>query len=229
MRNARESTLAGIGTVVAFAGFEHGLGELLQGPVAPPGLAIQSWPHSQFFRSLSGEPAMTVIPNLAASGIATMALSVALLVWTVRFVGRRYSAAVIAALSIALLLVGGGFAPPVLGLVLAIAATKVRSPLPWWRTRSPGTARRVLSVAWPLLFGASVASLIVTILGVASLAYFLGVESETLTLGLLLAMLVLLALALVSSMARDAEAQRSADPTDMPGHGSQADSTPPVR
>jgi hypothetical protein len=165
---------------------------------------IQSWPNSEFLASLGGEPAMTLIPNLAVSGLFTMALSVALFVWVVWFVGRRYSALVIAGLSLALLLVGGGFGPPVLGLILAAAATRVRSDLPWWRERCPVRVRESLSAAWPLLLAGAIVSWLAMLFGVAALAYFFALESVAFTVGLLLTAFMLLLLALVSSMARDA-------------------------
>lgn len=204
MREARQLTLSGTGAIVAFAGFEHGLGELLQGPVGPEGLVIQSWPDSEFYASLSGEPAMTLIPNLAFSGLLTMALSVALFIWVVWFVGRRYSACVIAGLSVALLLVGGGFGPPVLGLILAAAATRVRSDLPWWRERCSARVRESLSAAWPFLLAGAFFTWLAMLFGVPALAYFFAFESVAFIVGLLLTAFLLLLLALVSSMARDA-------------------------
>jgi len=204
VRDARQLTLSSMGAIVAVAGFEHGLGELLQGSVAPGGLVIQSWPDSEFYASLGGEPAMTLIPNLAVSGLLTMAVSVALFIWFVWFVGRPYSAVVIVGLSVALLLVGGGFGPPVLGLILAVAATRVRSTLPWWRERCPARPREALSAAWPSLLAGSIVTWLAMLFGVAALAYFLGLENVAFTFGLLLTAFILLPLALVSSMARDA-------------------------
>lgn len=193
-----------MGTLVALAGFEHGLGELLQGPVTPSGIIIQSWPDSAFFRSLQGEPAMTVIPNLAFSGLLTMALSLSLLVWVVRFVGSPRTALVIAGLSVALLLVGGGFGPPLLGLILSITAVKVTSPLTWWRLRSTSVTARVLAAAWPYLLTVCVATWLIALVGIAALDYFLGIESVAVTLGVLSAAFALLSLALLGGFTRDA-------------------------
>ncbi len=210
MRDARQLTLAGMGSIVALAGFEHGLGELLQGPVAPESIMILSWPDSPFYRSLGGEPAMTLVPNLAVSGLLTMALSAALFVWVMFLVAKPYSAGVIAGLSVALLLVGGGFGPPVLGLMLAAAATRVRSPLAWWRERCPAAVRRSLSTAWPFLLAGSMAAWLAGLFGVAALDYFLHFESVAFTVGLLGTAFLLLPLALLSSMARDATPTRHA-------------------
>lgn len=201
---ARRTTLTAIGTIVAMAGFEHGLGELLQGPVAPTGVMIQSWPDSPFYRSLQGEPAMTLIPNMAISGILTMALSVAFLVWVTRFVNTKRSALVILTFSLAILLVGGGFGPPVLGLILALAATKVRSPLPWWCREASRPTVRLLASAWPVLLTLCVLAWLTALFGIAALDYFLGIESVTLTVTVLFGAFALLPASFVSSLARDA-------------------------
>lgn len=209
MASARRLTLSAMGAVMAVAAFEHGLGDALQGPVAPASIFIQSWPTSAFYRSLSGEPAMTLIPNLLISGIATMALSIALLGWVLAFVDRRYSAAVIAASSVALLLVGGGFGPPVLGLILAAAATKVRSPLRWWCAVCPSGVRRALASAWPVAIVACVITWLIMLFGIPALDYFAGLGSEALTYLMIAAAFVVLPFALISGMAHDAQAMGS--------------------
>jgi hypothetical protein len=78
--SATRIVVSTFGALVAFAGFEHGVGEILQGPVAPAGLAIESWPNVKAFEILGGEPAMTVIPNLLVTGV--LAVIVALTVGT---------------------------------------------------------------------------------------------------------------------------------------------------
>lgn len=205
VRSARQITLAGMGAIMAMAGFEHGLGEALQGNVAPGGLVIESWPHSEFYRSLAGEPAMTLIPNLLVSGVLTMLLSLALLVWMLRFVDRPDSALIIPALSITLLLVGGGFGPPVLGLILAAATTKVNSPSTRWHSKLPRGARQVLAASWPILFAGCIMAWLLMLLGLPAVAYLSGLESDAVVLGVLVLAFFLLALALFSSFARDVE------------------------
>lgn len=206
MRSARRLTLSAMGAVMALAAFEHGLGDALQGPVAPASIFIQSWPTSAFYRSLSGEPAMTLIPNLLISGIATMTLSIALSVWVLGFVDRRHSAVIIAAASMALLIVGGGFGPPVLGLILAVAATKVRSPLRWWCRACPSRVRSALASTWHVAVFACVITWLVVLFGIAALDYFVGVRNDALTYTMIAAAFVMLPFALVSSMAHDAQA-----------------------
>ncbi len=64
MKSATRAFASTFGAIMALAGIEHGIGEVLQGNTTPSGVMIQSWPNSAFFRSVAGEPAMTVIPNL---------------------------------------------------------------------------------------------------------------------------------------------------------------------
>ena len=138
MRSARRTVVSGMAAIVAFAGLEHGVGEMLQGPVAPAGLAFPSWGDAAAFRVLGGEPAMSVVPSLLVSGVFTIAVALAYLAWATPVVERRRRRGlVLVALSFVLLLVGGGFGPPLLGVVVGAVALKLRSPLPWWRAASP--------------------------------------------------------------------------------------------
>src|SRR6266511_487450 len=77
---ATRLTVSTIGALIALAGVEHGIGEILQGDVAPAGTIIESWPGSEPFRVLAGEPAMTVVPNLLATGVLAVLSSLLLLV-----------------------------------------------------------------------------------------------------------------------------------------------------
>src|SRR5512133_1654959 len=58
-----------LGVLVGFAGVEHGIGGLLQGPGKPGSVVIQSWPDTRAFAPLSGEPAMTMVPDLVVAGV----------------------------------------------------------------------------------------------------------------------------------------------------------------
>jgi hypothetical protein len=78
MRNATRVTVSTFGALAALAGLEHGIGEILQGTIAPDGLMILSWPKSALFRILGGEPAMAIVPNLLVSGFLTVLFSLVL-------------------------------------------------------------------------------------------------------------------------------------------------------
>ena len=72
--NATRVTVSTFGTLTGLAGIEHGIGEVLQGNSTPKAFVILSWPGSEAFRILAGEPAMTIVPNLLATGIVAIAI-----------------------------------------------------------------------------------------------------------------------------------------------------------
>jgi hypothetical protein len=152
--DATRIVVATFGVITAFAGIEHGIGEMLQGPVAPTSLIIESWPDAEAFEILAGEPAMTVVPNLLVTGVLTVIVSLAVAVWAVAFADRRYGGSVLVALSLVLLLVGGGFGPPLLGIVLGIGASRIGAA----SRRPPGPLGHALAKAWVLILGVGVAA-----------------------------------------------------------------------
>ena len=103
MRKATRVMVSSFGALVGLAGIEHGIGEVLQGNLAPGGIMILSWPDSAFFRILNGEPAMTVIPNLLATGILALIFSLSYLVCAVLFAERKRCGLVLTLLSLAML------------------------------------------------------------------------------------------------------------------------------
>lgn len=203
MRCATKATVAAFGTLAAMAGLEHGVGEVLQGNVAPEGLFILSWPDSAFFRTLSGEPAMTVVPNLLVTGILAILAALALLVWATMFVQRPHGGLILILLSVVLLLVGGGFGPPLLGIILGLAATTINAPLGWWRDRvSPGV-RRLLGAAWPWSLGAGLVAWLLLFPGSTIASYYYGVDDPGLTVTLIALAFGFLFLTIVAGIAHD--------------------------
>ena len=77
-RSATRTVVATFGLVLSMAGLEHGIGEILEGPVAPPDLVFRSWPDTPAFEILGGEPALTIVPNLLVTGVLTVVVSAAL-------------------------------------------------------------------------------------------------------------------------------------------------------
>ena len=150
--SATRIVVSAFGAVVAFAGIEHGVGEILQGAVAPNALVIESWPDTEAFAILAGEPAMTLIPNLLLSGVVTVVVALAVGIWSVWFVERRHGGLVLIGLSILLLLVGGGFGPPLIGIIIGIGATRIGAVA----RQPPGEALRGLGRFWPWILGGGV-------------------------------------------------------------------------
>jgi hypothetical protein len=191
--------------IIALAGVEHGIGEVLQGNVAPDGMAFESWPTSDAFRVLAGEPAMTIVPNLLVTGLLAVLISLAFLVWATAFVERRHGGLILVLLSVAMLLFGAGLSPPVLGVALGIAATRIGAPLGWWRTRVPAGARRFLATLWPWALGADVVAWLALFPGVVLAGLIAGADAipETLVYSVILLAAGFLPLAIFTGLACD--------------------------
>lgn len=90
-------------------GLAHGGGEIAQGATATGGLIVNAVEGQQM-------PAMTLLPTFQMAGIATVLVAVAVLVWGLGFLSRPRGGLVLLGLAVVLLLVGGGFIPPVLAI-----------------------------------------------------------------------------------------------------------------
>jgi hypothetical protein len=200
--------VATFGALAGLAGIEHGVGEILQGNVAPDGVVILSWPDSDLFGVLDGEPAMTLVPNLLVTGILAILASLVFLLWVTIFIHRPHGGLVLLLLSLVVLLVGGGFGPPLLGLILGVAATRLQAQLAWWRSHLPRGARRLLSTLWPWAFGGSLVAWLALLPGSILVDYFIGVPNPDDTIaGLTLTAFGSLLVTIVAAVARDLERQ----------------------
>ncbi|MFZ6026833.1 MAG: hypothetical protein ACOYYS_03875 [Chloroflexota bacterium] len=147
MRKATKTVATWLGILAGIAGLEHGYFEFLQGNTSPPGLAFASWGPPCVPEEIwhACEPAMSILPNFLITGILAMLLSVALIAWAGWFVQRRHGSLVQIGISIALLLFGGGFFPPLIGLVGGAAGTQINRPL----RGQPGAVTRLAARLWP--------------------------------------------------------------------------------
>lgn len=202
-----------LGTLIGLTGIAHGVFEFLQGD-RPTG----GW-------LLSGVGAVTIIGNYRLTGIAAAAVGVAVVAWVLVGVHKSGGPLVFLALSLVLVLVGGGIAiVPALLLAFAVA-TRIHAPLSWWTRALPEAIRRVLADSWlPSLLG----GLSLFLAGVAFWLVVLPPGAEQRAVGplhyllwsLLLAGLLLLVFALVSGFARDIELAAAATAAQ---HADQAD------
>jgi hypothetical protein len=188
---------------MALGGIEHGIGEVLQGNTAPAGIMFPSWPDSAFFHSLSGEPAMTIIPNLLITGILTIVVSLALFVWAILFAQRKHGGLIMIPLSLAMLLVGGGIFPPILTMIVAAVGTMINALLSRRRARPSGGFRRFLGKLWPWSLIACIVSWLALMLGPGLFDYFFGVDSLDLILALMSCAAGTLLLAIIAGFAHD--------------------------
>lgn len=138
-------TVRVLGLLAALNGIDHGVGAITQGPGAPAQLVYESWGHVDAFDPLNGEPALTVIPDLLVSGLVTVVVSVALGAWLTLRPAHRRSGPITLALALVLLLVGGGFGPPLLAIVVGLLVMRVGKAT----SRPVGTATRLAHRLWP--------------------------------------------------------------------------------
>lgn len=175
---ATRVVVGALGALAGAAGIEHGIGEILQGSVRPDGVLIMSWPDAAALEVLSGEPAMTVIPDLRVAGVLTVFVSLIVIVWSIWFTDRRHGLGLIG-LSVLLLLVGGGIAPPIMGMTLGLVAARIGST----PETSPGSFQQRVAPAWPWFLALALAGYLGLMPGIL-LADAWGVASETLVIAL---------------------------------------------
>lgn len=179
---ATRTCVATLGVVVAFAALEHGIGEILQGTGPADGLMFESWPRLAAFASLGGEPAMSIIPSMLAAGVLTCVLAV-VFVWVALRVGRcRHEGVTLIGLSLLLLLVGGGMAPPLIGVVLGSVWARAQQTMPVAR---PSRFTAFLGARWRPLLIVTVASYLMLVPGTVLLYLLFGVSSAVLVVVLI--------------------------------------------
>jgi hypothetical protein len=205
MRKATRIVASLLGLFAGFGGPEHGYFEILRGNVRPDSLMIASMgppcdPETVWHAC---EPAMTVVSSFLVTGILATVVGVVTMIWAAAFVHRRHGGLVLILLSIALLLLGGGLFPPVIGIVAGAVATRINRPV----TRRPGSVLSFLSKLWPW----ALAAFFVWAFGQFVVGYFFNdllMQSGFLSPLLMLGLLVL---SILSGYAYDArEAERTA-------------------
>ena len=111
-------------------------------------------------------------------------------------------------LSIILLLVGGGFGPPLLGIILGVAALGINARFPWWRAHLPHSAQHALSAACPWSFGAALIAWLLVLPGSMLLDIFFGIDERALYTFIIAACSLLL-LTITTGFVRDMQPQSS--------------------
>ena len=141
------------GVLAGLLGAEYGWYELQRGNTAPIGVLISAIgpPCEPSTTWHACEPALTFLPSYLASGRLSILLALGCLVWSVFFVRRGVGAMVLLALTVALLLCGGGFVTFFVGLMAALAAATINARHRWWRSHVSRGMTRVLAGLWPAI------------------------------------------------------------------------------
>jgi len=192
------------GFLSGMGGITHGVGEMLQGNVTSSGIVINSWTQGPIATNMGGEPAMAIVPNLLVTGLLTIFFSLATIVWSVLFVQRKHGGLVLILLSITMLLVGAGFAPPIMGILAGVAGLGINAHT-WWGTRLPINIQHFLAKAWPWILGICLLDSLFLVVGSIILVYFFDLNNPDLFVYSFLFAIVSLLLSIITGAAYDAQ------------------------
>lgn len=150
--NATRVTATVIGVFFGlFSGVNHGLFELLQGNKPTDGFVIQAIGEAQRFWPLGTEDAFTLIPNFMITGIVSMIVGVAIIIWSIWYLPTKYGRIIFLGLFILSFLVGGGIGQVFFFIPAWAFATRMGKPLTWWRKVLPQRSWPFLSKLWPVM------------------------------------------------------------------------------
>jgi MFS superfamily sulfate permease-like transporter len=203
MKNKTTIVTSVMGTIAGIAGFEHGVGEIMQGNVVPPGIFFESWPDSKLFANMAGEPAMSLIPNMIMSGIIGIIIAGYLIYWAITKSDSKYYGFVFLCLSFLLLMVGGGFGPPLLGIILGSATLLSRNTRKKKTTIIQNSFRWNMGDGWKGIFFITLALWLFLFPIFPLLSYTLNIENGDIIAIVTPSAFLFLALSYVSANIRD--------------------------
>ncbi len=166
---------------------------------------IYSWAQGPIATYMGGEPAMTIVPNLFVTGVLTVLISIALLVWAAAFVQRKNGGWIQILLSVCMLLVGGGFAPPIMGILSGIAGLGINASYTWWRGHLSTRVRHILALAWAWVFGLCVIDGVFLVIGSVILVFIFNMNQPDLFVACFLLAVGTVPLAILTGIAYDVE------------------------
>ena len=176
---ATRSIVSTLGVLVGVGSIDHGLLETLQGYRPTPGLIVNALGPGYTWSAWKegGEAAFTLIPNFLVSGMVATSLGVLMILWALRWIQKKHGPAVFLLLGIASFLTGGGVAQVVLFTIVWGFATRIRTPLTFWRWLIPPPVRPALGTIWPWTLTVTTA-LFLAALEIAIFGYVPGVSNQ---------------------------------------------------
>ncbi|RLL82043.1 hypothetical protein [Mesotoga sp. BH458_6_3_2_1] len=194
--------------IFGVGGIGHGFFEALQGFTSTNGLLINAIGEANKMWEYGNEPAITVIPNFLITGIASMAVGLAVIVWSVGFLHRRNGPIVLLLLFILLFLVGGGIGQVVFFSIIWIFSTFIHKQLMPLKREKVGSLRKNLARYWAVLLAVSSAAIVFALeIAIFGLVPFVR-SPDAISLVMLFSLgtgFVLMILAFLSGMASDSE------------------------
>jgi hypothetical protein len=157
-----------------FSGMNHGLFEILQGNKPTDGLFILAIGEAQRLWPRGGELAFTLIPNFLITGIVSMIVGAAMVIWSIWFLPTKHGRTVFLGLFILSFLVGGGIGQAFLLIPAWAFATRMGKPLTWWRKVLPRRTWSFLSRLWIVTLVLVIVAMLIT-LEIGIFGYFPGI------------------------------------------------------
>ncbi len=102
-----------------------------------------------------------------------------------------------------MLLVGGGFAPPLIGMLAGVAGLGVNAQAPAWCMNLPFKWRHLLAAAWPWFLGVCAIDGAVLIVGALIFGYIIGLNIPQVWVFCFLLSIPLLVLTILTGVAYD--------------------------
>jgi hypothetical protein len=140
---------------------------------------------------MSGEPAMTLIPNFLFTGLLAILFSFLFLFLVFKPAFKNRHILLLLAILLLMLLCGAGFGPPLVGILASLIALKRNSSFKVWR-KMPEKVHRVLARLWPWSYGLCLTAWLLLFPGTGLISTFAGIEDE-----LLMILPILLAFAFI--------------------------------
>jgi hypothetical protein len=164
-----------------FSGVNHGIFEILQGNRPTEGLVINAIGEAQRFWPEGTEPAFTLIPNYMLTGIVSILVGIAIVIWSLRFLDSKHGSLVYFGLFVLSFLVGGGMGQAFFFIPASAFSTRIGKPLIWWGKVLPKKMWPFLSKIWPVCLVLATISMLIG-LEMAIFGWFPGVtDLERLT------------------------------------------------
>jgi len=146
-RSAARTVSSILGVYGGFLGFEHGIGEILQGNIAVPAMRINAYGSAGLPFPFGHEPAMTLLPTYLLSGLAAAFIALLIMIWSAFFANQKPAPIVLLLFSILLLFVGGGYGPIPMLILAVLAGAIARSPFGILR-KIPYSIHLFLALSW---------------------------------------------------------------------------------